>query len=79
MNDTKITSLCRDKCIPLITSAIDVFHTCDQNHVTAVGAPYWRSSFATATVAAVDVLSKLAANLVQEGSNVQAKYSSNGN
>ena len=41
-----------------------VFHTRDQNHVTAVGTPYWRSSFATATVAAVDVLSKLAANLV---------------
>ena len=58
---------------------IEVFHTRDQNHVTAVGAPYWRSSFAAATVAAVDVLSKLAANLVKEGSNVQAKYSSNGN
>ena len=34
--------------------------------MTAVCAPYWRSSFATATVAAVDVLSKLAANLVKE-------------
>ena len=60
-------------------SSIEVFHTHDQNHVTAVGAPYWRSSFATATVAAVDVLSKLAANLVKEGSTVQAKYSSNMN
>ena len=44
---------------------IDVFHTRDQSHVTAVGAPYWRSSFATATVPGVDVLSKLAANLVK--------------
>ena len=63
---------------------MEVFHTRGQNDVTAaawtaVGAPYWRSSFATATVAAVDVLSKLAANLVKEVSNVQAKYSSNGN
>ena len=58
---------------------IEVSHTHDQNHVTAVCAPYWRSSFATAIVAAVDVLSKLAANLVKEGSNVQAKYSSNMN
>ena len=60
-------------------SEIEVSHTRDQNHVTAVRAPYWRSSFATATVAAVDVLSKLAANLVKEGSNVQAKCSSNRN
>ena len=47
--------------------------------MTAVGAPYWRSSFATATMAAVGVLSKLADNLVNEGSNVQAKYSRNRN
>ena len=60
---------------------IEVFHTRDQNHVTAVGAPYWRSSFATVRVEAVDVLSKLAASLVKEGSrpNVQAKYSNNMN
>ena len=63
----------------MLLLAIEVSHTRDQNHVTAVCDPYWRSSFATATVAAVDVLSKLAANLVKEGSNVQAKYSSNRN
>ena len=32
----------------------------------------------SATVAAVDVLSKLAANLVKEGSNVQAKLAATG-
>ena len=35
---------------------IEVFHTCDQNHVTAGAAPFWGSSFATAAVAAVDMI-----------------------
>ena len=35
---------------------IEVFHTRDQNHVTAGAAPYWGSSFATAAVAAVDMI-----------------------
>ena len=43
--------------------AIEVFHTRDQNHVTAGAAPFWGSRFATAAVAAVYMLYKLAANL----------------
>ena len=35
-------------------TTIGVFHTHDQNHVTAGATPFWRSSFATAAVAAVD-------------------------
>ena len=36
--------------------AIEVFHTRDQTHVTAGAAPFWGSSFATAAVAAVDMI-----------------------
>ena len=36
--------------------SIEVFHTRDQNHVTAGTAPFWGSSFATAAVAAVYLL-----------------------
>ena len=35
---------------------IEVFHTRDQNHVTAGAAPFWGSSSATAAVAAVDMI-----------------------
>ena len=58
--------------------SIEVFHTRDQNHVTAGAAPFWGSSFATAAVAAVYMLWKLAANLVKESRNVQMKYRSSG-
>ena len=44
---------------------IEVFHTCDQNHVTEGANPFWGSSFATAAAAVVARLSKLAANLVK--------------
>ena len=37
----------------VVPLAIEVFHTRDQNHVTAGAAPFWGSSFATAAVAAV--------------------------
>ena len=36
---------------------IEVFHTRDQNHVTAGANPFWGSSFAAAAVGAVDMLS----------------------
>ena len=39
-----------------INDGIEVFHTRDQNHVTAGAAPFWGSSFATAAVAAVDMI-----------------------
>ena len=45
------------------TVAIEVFHTRDQTHVTAGAAPFWGSSFATAAVAAVDMIYKLPALL----------------
>ena len=48
--------------------SIEVFHTQDQNHVTAGAAPFWGSSFET-----IDMLYKLAANLVKDSRNVQAK------
>ena len=37
-------------------SSIEVFHTRDQNHMTAGAAPFWGSRFATAAVAAVYML-----------------------
>ena len=40
----------------IISMPIEVFHTRDQNHVTAGAAPFWGSSFATAPVAAVDMI-----------------------
>ena len=47
-------------------TTIQVFHTRDQNHVTAGGAnPFWGSNLATAAVGAVYMLSKLAANPVK--------------
>ena len=58
--------------------SIEVSHTCDQNQGLLCATPYWRSSFVTATVAPVDMIWKLAANLVKKGCNVQAKYSSSG-
>ena len=33
---------------------IEVFHTRDENHVTAGANPFWGSSFAAAAVGAVD-------------------------
>ena len=59
---------------------IEVFHTRDQNHVTAGANPFWGSSLATAAVRAVDMSSKLAAsaNLVKESRNVQTTYRSSG-
>ena len=55
------------------SSPIEVFHTRDQNHVTAGGDPFWGLSFATAAVAVVYMLSKLAANLAKESRNVHTK------
>ena len=48
-----------------VARGIEVFHTRDQNHVTAGANPFWGSSFAAAAVGAVDMLSKLAANPVK--------------
>ena len=51
---------------------IEVFHTRDQNHVTAGANQFWGSSLATAAVRAAYMLPKLAAsaNLVEESRNV---------
>ena len=40
--------------VVLILACIEVFHTRDENHVTAGANPFWGSSFAAAVVGAVD-------------------------
>ena len=76
-----IAALCRDTALALsqfqeTSGSIEVFHTHDQNHVTAAANQFWGSNFAT--VGAGDMLSELATNLVKESRNVQTELEAAG-
>ena len=63
-----------------LSISIEVFHTRDQNHVIAVGDSILEVKLCNSYGGSGKyMLSKLAANLVKAGRNVQAKYSSSGN
>ena len=63
----------------VIAKPIEVFHTRDENHVTAGANPFWGSSFAAAAAGAVDnVIETFCYNTVKSR-NVRTKYRSSVN